>query len=95
MARERDEERRALEGMLARSDPERYLMVESWPEEIRADFYDRLGRAYWAALERGIMYGTDEERQARTRAAVRGQIRANKREQADTLPYPDFDNGLG
>lgn len=78
MARERDEERSVLEDMLARSDPERYLMVESWPEEIRADFYDRLGRACWAAVERGIMYGTAEERQARTRAAVRGQIRANK-----------------
>lgn len=75
--------REELERILARKDPERHALVESLPEEARADFYDRLGEALWEAVEEAALYGTEGQRRARTRAAVREQILAGRRERGE------------
>lgn len=83
MTRERAMGREELERILARQDPERHALVESLPEEARADFYDRLGEALLEAFEEAALYGTEGQRRARTRAAVRKQILAGRRERGE------------
>lgn len=46
-----------LRGMLRKYRPDAYETVSGWPPETQTDFYDRLGRAYAAALERALRYG--------------------------------------
>ena len=83
MTRERAMGREELERILARQDPERHALVESLPEEARAEFYDRLGEALWEAFEEAVLYGTEGQRRARTREAVREQILAGRRERGE------------
>lgn len=83
MRREQDREqggfdRQLLKDMVRAYDPLTYQIVQNLSDEVQADFYDRLGRAYGAALDRAVLYGTEQERQARTRALLRGNMAANK-----------------
>ena len=84
MARERAMGREELERILARQDPERHALVEALPEEARADFYDRLGEALWEEFEEAVLYGTEGQRRARTREAVREQILESRREREES-----------
>ncbi len=46
-----------LRRMLRKYRPAAYDEVCGWAPETQRDFYDRLGRAYAAALERALRYG--------------------------------------
>lgn len=54
-----------LIGILYRADREASRTVASWGPETQDDFFDKLGRAYAAALDRAMRYGAARE-QART-----------------------------
>lgn len=50
-----------LKRMLRKYRPAAYDEVCGWAPERQRDFYDRLGRAYAAALERALRYGKASE----------------------------------
>lgn len=67
-ARERDEPP-TMDDYLRGAMPEAHATVEALGEEQRVEFYDRLGRSFAAAVERGLLRAQARERDARANEA--------------------------